>query len=142
MENNGNAVVKCRSCEEVLDKVWSVCPQCKTPTKEDVLLCPGCQRPQVECVCNDRSRARTGAGGDGSVIVSRETKGRKGAGVTLIRGLPLSDKDLSVLAKKLKGRCGVGGSVKGGVIELQGEQRDRVVELLKAEGYRAKRSGG
>ena len=105
-------------------------------------LCPGCQRPQAECVCNDRSRAGPGASGDGSAIVSRETKGRKGAGVTLIKGLPLSDKDLSALAKKLKARCGVGGSVKGGVIELQGEQRDRVVELLEAEGYRAKRSGG
>jgi translation initiation factor 1 len=76
------------------------------------------------------------------VIVSRETKGRKGAGVTLIRGLPLTDKDLAALAKKLKARCGVGGSVKDGVIELQGEQRDRVVELLEAEGYRTKKSGG
>lgn len=103
-------------------------------------ICPGCQRPQAECVCNDRSRPR--AGGDGSVIVSRETKGRKGAGVTLIRGLPLSDKDLTALAKKLKARCGVGGSLKDGVIELQGEQRDRVVELLAGEGFPAKKSGG
>jgi translation initiation factor 1 len=76
------------------------------------------------------------------VIVSRETKGRKGAGVTLIRGLPLSDKEINALAKKLKARCGVGGSVKDGVIELQGEQRDRVVALLEAEGFAAKRSGG
>ena len=76
------------------------------------------------------------------MIVSRETKGRKGAGVTLIRGLPLADKDLAALAKKLKASCGVGGSVKDGVIELQGEQRDRVVELLTADGYRARRSGG
>ncbi len=76
------------------------------------------------------------------MIVSRETKGRKGAGVTLVRGLPLSDKDLSALAKKLKARCGVGGSIKDGVIELQGEQRDRLVQLLEEEGFRAKRSGG
>jgi len=105
-------------------------------------MCPGCQRPQAECACNDRSRSRPGGAADGSVIVSRETKGRKGAGVTLISGLPLADKDLAALAKKLKARCGVGGSVKAGVIELQGEQRDRVVELLQAEGYQAKRSGG
>ena len=105
-------------------------------------ICAGCQRPQAECVCNDRSCTRPGAAGDGSVIVSRETKGRKGAGVTLIRGLPLADKELAALAKKLKARCGVGGSVKEGVIELQGEQRDRVLALLAAEGYAAKRSGG
>ncbi len=105
-------------------------------------ICPGCQRSQAECVCSDRSRVRRGGGGDGSIVVSRETKGRKGAGVTLIRGLPLADKDLVALAKKLKARCGVGGSVKTGVIELQGEQRDRVVLLLKEEGYNAKQSGG
>ena len=105
-------------------------------------ICPGCQRAQLECVCNDRSRARPGGAGDGAVIVSRESKGRKGAGVTLIRGLPLADKDLAALAKKLEARCGVGGSVKDGVIELQGEQRDRVLELLAAEGYRAKKAGG
>ena len=104
-------------------------------------ICPGCQRPQTDCVCRDQSRARPG-GGDGTVIVSRETKGRKGAGVTLIKGLPLADKDLAALAKKLKARCGVGGSVKDGVIELQGEQRDRVVTLLTTEGFKAKRSGG
>lgn len=105
-------------------------------------ICPGCLRPQAECACNDRSRARSVAAADGSAIVCRETKGRKGAGVTLIKGLPLSDKDLNALAKKLKSRCGVGGAVKEGVIELQGEQRDRVVELLAAQGIRARRGGG
>lgn len=102
-------------------------------------LCPGCRHPAADCICKDRSRPRSG---DGAVVVSRETKGRKGAGVTLIKGLPLADKELALLAKRLKARCGVGGSVKGGVIELQGEQRDRVVTLLQAEGYQAKRSGG
>ena len=93
-------------------------------------------------MCATTARQRPGGSTDGTVIVARETKGRKGAGVTLIRGLPLADKELNALAKKLKARCGVGGSVKDGVIELQGEQRDWVVELLQAEGYRAKRSGG
>ena len=104
-------------------------------------ICSGCQRPQADCVCRDRSRLRN-VGSANAVIVSRETKGRKGAGVTLISGLSLSDKDLTLLAKKLKTRCGVGGSVKGGVIELQGEQRDRVVELLLGEGITARKSGG
>jgi translation initiation factor 1 len=102
-------------------------------------LCPGCQRQVAECVCNDRSRPRRGAG---KVTISRETKGRKGAGVTLIRGLPLSDADLSKLAKSLKSRCGVGGSVKDGSIELQGDQRKKVAELLAAQGYEVRLSGG
>lgn len=103
-------------------------------------VCPGCQRPVTECVCRDRSRARDG--GDGVVRLKRETKGRKGAGVTLVTGLPLSDPDLVRLAKTLKTRCGVGGSVKDGVIELQGDQPDKLQPLLEAEGYRVKRAGG
>lgn len=102
-------------------------------------MCPGCRRPQSECVCRDRSRPRSG---DGTVTVSRETKGRKGAGVTLVQGLPLADADLNRLAKSLKSRCGVGGSVKNGVIELQGDQRDKVSSWLEADGYHVKRAGG
>ncbi len=104
-------------------------------------LCPGCHRPVADCVCQDRSRPRSGAT-DGAVTILRETKGRKGAGVTLIRDLPLSDKDLSALAKKLKSACGVGGAVKAGVIELQGDQRDKAQALLEGLDYRVKRSGG
>jgi len=107
---------------------------------EDGAMCPGCRRPQARCACNDRSRPR--AGGDGVVRLQRETKGRKGAGVTLITGLPLADADLAKLAKRLKSRCGVGGAVKDGVIELQGDQRDKLQPLLEAEGYRVKRAGG
>ena len=102
-------------------------------------LCPGCHRPEDQCACNDRSRPREG---DGTVIVSRETKGRKGAGVTLIRGLPLSDDGLETLARALKRRCGVGGSVKAGVIELQGDQRANARAALEADGYRVKLAGG
>jgi len=103
-------------------------------------ICPGCLRPVPECVCKDRSRPRDG--GDGFVRLSRETKGRKGAGVTLVRGLPLSDADLATLAKRLKARCGVGGTVKDGVIELQGDQRDKLRDLLEKEGYKVKLAGG
>lgn len=102
--------------------------------------CPGCRRPLPSCVCRDRSRPR--GDGDGVVRLKRETKGRKGAGVTLVTGLPLSDPDLATLAKSLKSRCGVGGSVKDGVIELQGDQRDKLQPLLEAEGYRVRRAGG
>lgn len=101
--------------------------------------CPGCRRPLAECVCRDRSRPRDG--GDGIVRLRRETKGRKGAGVTLVTGLPLADRDLSALAKRLKARCGVGGSVKDGVIELQGDQRDKLHKLLVEAGYRVKLAG-
>lgn len=103
-------------------------------------ICPGCRRPESDCVCRDRSRPRHG--GDGIVRLMRETKGRKGAGVTLITGLPLADADLTRLAKRLKSRCGVGGAVKDGVIELQGDQRDKLMPLLEAEGYTVKRAGG
>jgi translation initiation factor 1 len=103
-------------------------------------VCPGCLRPIGACVCRDRSRPRNA--GDGIVRLARETKGRKGAGVTLVTGLPLSDADLATLARSLKARCGVGGAVKDGVIELQGDQRDKLQPLLEAEGYPVKRAGG
>ena len=103
-------------------------------------ICPGCLRPQAECVCRDRSRPRSG--GDGIVRLERQTKGRKGAGVTLITGLPLADDALKKLAATLKARCGVGGAVKDGVIELQGDQRDKLAPLLEAEGYTVRRAGG
>jgi translation initiation factor 1 len=91
-------------------------------------------------VCRDRSRPRHG--GDGIVRLARETKGRKGAGVTLVTGLPLADPELAKLAKTLKSRCGVGGAVKDGVIELQGDQRTKLKPLLEADGYRVKLAGG
>jgi len=102
-------------------------------------LCPGCHRPEADCVCRDRSRPRQG---DGTVTVSRETKGRKGAGVTLVRGLALTDAELTRTAKLLKSKCGVGGSVKSGTIELQGDQREKVKALLEADGHRVKLAGG
>ena len=74
--------------------------------------------------------------------VHRETKGRKGVGVTVVSGLPLADVQLKSLAKRLKARCGVGGSVKNGAIELQGDQRQIVREELAAQGYAVKLAGG
>ena len=83
-----------------------------------------------------------GAAKPSAVRVARETQGRAGKGVTTIRGLPLSLSDLEALATKLKKRCGSGGTVREGVIEIQGDHRDVIVaELIKA-GWQAKRSGG
>jgi len=76
------------------------------------------------------------------VRVGRESKGRKGKGVTVITGLPLDAEALSDLAKELKTHCGAGGKVRDGIIEIQGEHRDRLVIALASRGYRAKKSGG
>ena len=105
--------------------------------------CPGCLRPLGDCVCRNGSRPSGGGARSASgVIVQRATKGRKGRGVTLIKGLPLSAADLQALAKQLKSTCGVGGSVKNDVIELQGDQRQTVQSLLQAQGFSVKLSGG
>lgn len=76
------------------------------------------------------------------VRVGRETRGRGGRGVTVITGLRLSAAELETIAGELKRRCGCGGTVKGGVIEIQGEHRDTIVAALRARGFDAKRAGG
>ena len=76
------------------------------------------------------------------VKVRREVAGRRGKPVTTVSGVPLEEAGLKALAGKLKKRCGVGGSVKDGVIELQGDHRDVVVEVLRAEGYTPVLAGG
>ncbi|MCF7848675.1 MAG: stress response translation initiation inhibitor YciH [Kiritimatiellales bacterium] len=80
--------------------------------------------------------------GDGIVRVGRETKGRKGKGMTLVTGIPLHPEGLRDLAKNLKQKCGTGGTVKNGVIEIQGDHRDVLVAELQSMGYIVKRSGG
>jgi translation initiation factor 1 len=82
------------------------------------------------------------AAAGGRVKVRREVAGRRGKAVTTIAGVPLADPELRELAGRLKKRCGVGGSAKDGVIELQGDHRDTVVELLRADGYDVVRAGG
>jgi translation initiation factor 1 len=89
----------------------------------------------------DRGRASRHSEGD-RVLVRREVAGRRGKAVTTISGVPIDDAGLKALAGKLKRRCGVGGSVKDGVIEIQGDHRDMVVEILKAEGYKPVLAGG
>ena len=80
--------------------------------------------------------------GDGIVRVGRETKGRKGKGITVISGIPLHPKGLKDLAKTLKQKCGTGGTVKGRIIEIQGDHRNLLVSELQSMGYTVKKSGG
>ena len=80
--------------------------------------------------------------GDGVVRIQKQTSGRKGAGVSVITGLDLSDEELKKLAAELKKRCGCGGSVKNGIIEIQGEKRDLLQQLLEQKGFTVKLSGG
>jgi translation initiation factor 1 len=79
---------------------------------------------------------------DGIVRVGRETKGRRGKGVTIVTGIPGSEDALKKLAGQLKAQCGVGGTVKDRVIEIQGDQRDRLIKILSDAGYTVKKSGG
>lgn len=104
-------------------------------------VCPGCSQPVAQCACK---AARPRPAGDGVVRVSRETAGRKGKGVTVIRGLPLDDMALVALSKQLKALCGSGGTVKDGVVEIQGDHLDKLLTWLKArpEGWTVKRAGG
>jgi translation initiation factor 1 len=90
----------------------------------------------------DVQRARALQRAGGRVKVRRETSGRRGKAVTTVAGVPLDDAGLKELAARLKKRCGVGGAVKDGVIELQGDHRDVVLEVLKADGYDAVLAGG
>ena len=104
-------------------------------------MCPACRQAVAACVC--RATARSAAvAGDGGVRVSRETKGRGGKAVTLVKGLALDEAALIALGKSLKAACGSGGTVKAGVIEIQGDHVERVVAALLAQGHRAKRAGG
>ena len=108
-------------------------------------LCPECARPVAECRCRRSKPAQPAAvapKGDGVVRVGRETKGRKGKGVTVVSGVPLAGDALEDLATRLKKRCGSGGTVHDGVIEIQGDHRDALVTELARLGYTVKRAGG
>jgi len=102
-------------------------------------LCPNCRRAVRECVC---PRGAPGAAKPAAVRVGRETQGRAGKGVTTVTGLPLPAADIQALATQLKKRCGSGGTVRDGVIEVQGDHRDLIVAELVKLGWQAKKSGG
>jgi len=105
---------------------------------ESGTMCPGCNKQKQQCVCRQKQIIPK----DGIVRLMRETKGRKGKGVTLINGVPLDPAGMKKLAKFLKQKCGSGGSVKNGVIEIQGDHRDTLEKELSARGYKVKQAGG
>ena len=109
-------------------------------TTEGGRMCPSCRQPVAACACAAKS-APTGRG-DGVVRVSRETQGRGGKTVTVIRGVEGDAAKLAALGKRLRAACGSGGTVKDGVLEVQGDHRDRIVDLLAQDGYTVKRAGG
>lgn len=102
-------------------------------------MCPACGRPVSGCTCRHKKDSFKG---DGIVRVGRETKGRKGKGVTWISGVPLDEGAIKILAAELKKKCGTGGTVKDGRIEIQGDHRDLIVSELEKKGWTVKRSGG
>ena len=103
-------------------------------------MCATCRQPAGQCVCKALSKAAPA--GDGIVRVSRETKGRGGKAVTLVNGLALDEAALVALGKQLKAVCGSGGTVKDGVVEVQGDHCDRVIAALQKMGHTVKRAGG
>lgn len=107
--------------------------------------CPKCGKQKTQCSCRGKGKKKKAAPAvprDGIVRVGRETKGRKGAGVTIITGIPLQGPELKALAKELKQRCGTGGTIRNGIVEIQGDHRDQLVHDLQDRGYTVKRSGG
>jgi translation initiation factor 1 len=113
-------------------------------------ICPACGRSESRCVCRGKAaRKRIDArkaeaeksASDGIVRVGRSTRGRRGKIVTTVTGVPLDDAELAALAGDLKRRCGSGGALKDGVIEIQGEHRDTLVEELERRGFEVKRVG-
>lgn len=104
--------------------------------------CPACREPLDQCRCEELAEQERIAALDGIVRIRRETSGRKGKGVTALSGIPLPESELKALAKRLKKRCGTGGAVKNGVIEIQGDQREALKQALTELGYTVKLAGG
>jgi translation initiation factor 1 len=100
--------------------------------------CPACQKPLDACVCGQAERPA----GDGIARVRRETKGRGGKTVTTVSGVPLAEPELKALASELKRRCGTGGALKDGVIEIQGDHVQLLLGELTRRGFKAKQAGG
>jgi translation initiation factor 1 len=100
-------------------------------------MCPACSRPLSDCVCS-RIKKTSVFQSDGIARVRYETQGRKGKGVTVISGLAMNDDGLFKLARELKTRLGIGGTVKDHTIELQGDRREQAAQELRKKGYTVK----
>ena len=105
-------------------------------------MCPDCRQPLSACTCRAQAKAAAIPQGDGIARVSRETKGRGGKTTTVVRGLPLDAEALAALGKRLRTACGAGGTAKDGVLEVQGDHVQRVMDWLTQDGWSVKRTGG
>ncbi len=97
-------------------------------------MCPNCNAPLEQCLCHQNTAIPTG----GMVRLRKETKGRKGSTVTVITGIPLNDSELTDFCTHLKKRCGSGGTIKEGVIEIQGDHGTILREELAKQGWKVK----
>ncbi|WP_332875730.1 translation initiation factor Sui1 [Massilia sp. S19_KUP03_FR1] len=100
--------------------------------------CPACRQPLAQCACQAKALVQ----GDGVVRVSRQLKGRGGKTVTLVKGLALDATELALLGKQLRTACGAGGTVKDGVIEVQGDHCEAIMAALRKHGHRPQQAGG
>lgn len=107
-------------------------------------ICPSCGHPTTKCTCKKKKAAKKQSiyPNDGIVRIRREVKGRNGKTVTTVFGLPLNDKKLQQVAKTLKRLCGSGGTVKDGIILIQGDHREPLLKEIKQQGYTVKLAGG
>jgi translation initiation factor 1 len=107
-------------------------------------ICPSCGHPIKKCTCKKKKSVKKQSiyPNDGIVRIRREVKGRKGKTVTAVFGVSLKDRDLKQFAKQLKRKCGTGGSVKDGVIIIQGDHRETLLNAIKQKGYTVKLAGG
>jgi translation initiation factor 1 len=106
-------------------------------------ICPSCQKPVSKCSCKKKkSKSQPNIKIDGIIRIQRELKGRKGKTVTIVSGFQIKADELKNLAAQLKRHCGTGGSVKDGVIIIQGDHRDTLVTELKNRGFKTKIAGG
>jgi translation initiation factor 1 len=110
-------------------------------------VCPECGRPGSACSCKEKKTVKTDKQPmsypkDGAIRIQLETKGHKGKTVTSVIGVPLEDAEMQKFAQQLKRHCGAGGSVLDGVIVIQGDHRQTLLDEMQKQGYKAKLAGG
>ncbi len=105
-------------------------------------VCPSCRKPAKKCSCKSRKANNPSIQSDGIIRIRRESKGRRGKTVTSIAGFQEGTHDLKQIAKNLKGKCGTGGSIKDGIIIIQGDHRQTIQSELKRQGFKVKLAGG
>jgi len=107
-------------------------------------ICPSCEHLTTKCTCKKKKTVKKESiyPNDGIVRIRREVKGRKGKTVTAVFGVPLDDRKLQQFAKTLKRLCGTGGTVKDGIIIIQGDHRETLLKEIKQQGYDVKIAGG